>query len=179
MKATLRGIINGVKNMYNNVEKFVLVGVILCVGSLLFLMEQTEQVQVSDNSYTESFNEDTVDVEITSLVDNTDIGSLVNDDKAMTTEAVSELSINSDSSDKIETTPTPSFNDAFLAARDQLGPGNTFEWNGNLYSTNYVDEVINTVHREIVVEDILIDETEPQLSQINNEEENLALNNDK
>ena len=163
------------KNMYNNVEKFVLAGVILCIGSLFFLMDQSKEVELSDN-ISESFsNEGTVDVEITSNVNNTNEGNSVNDE-AMTTETVPTFHDNVESLDVIETTPVPSFNDAFLAARTELGPGNTFEWNGNLYSTNYADEVFDAVHREVIVEDILIDETEPQLSQID-EDENLVYNN--
>ena len=148
------------KNMYNNVEKFVLAGVILCIGSLFFLMDQSKEVELSDN-ISESFsNEGTVDVEITSNVNNTKVGNSVNDE-AMTTETVPTFHDNVESLDVIETTPVPSFNDAFLAARTELGSGQTFEWNGNLYSTNYADEVFDAVHREVVVEDILIDETEP------------------
>ena len=163
------------KNMYNNVEKFVLAGVILCIGSLFFLMDQSKEVELSDN-ISESFsNEGTVDVEITSLVNNANMGNSVNEE-AMTTEAVPIFNDNVESLDVIETTPVPSFNDAFLAARNELGPGNTFEWNGNLYSTNYVDEVFDTEHREIVLEDILIDETELQLSQVE-EDESLAYSN--
>ena len=165
------------KNMYNNVEKFVLAGVILCIGSLFFLMDQSEEVELSDN-ISESFNnEGTVDVEITSLVNNTKMGNSVNDE-AMATETVPTFHNNVESLDVIETTPVPSFNDAFLAARNELGPGNTFEWNGNLYSTNYADEVFEVLQSEVAVEDILIDETEPQLSQID-EDEGLAYNNDK
>ena len=165
------------KNMYNNVEKFVLAGVILCIGSLFFLMDQSEEVELSDN-ISESFsNEGTVDVEITSLVNNTNMGNSVNDE-AMATETVPTFNDNVESLDVIETTPVPSFNDAFLAARNELGPGNTFEWNGNLYSTNYADEVFDAVHREVVIEDILIDETEPQLSQVD-EDESLAYSNSK
>ena len=163
------------KNMYNNVEKFVLAGVILCIGSLFFLMDQSKEVELSDN-ISESFsNEGTVDVEITSLVNNAKMGNSVNEE-AMTTETVPTLSENVEPLDEIETTPEPSFNDAFLAARTELGPGNTFEWNGNIYSTNYVDEVFDTEHREIVLEDILIDETELQLSQVE-EDESLAYSN--
>jgi hypothetical protein len=33
-----------------------------------------------------------------------------------------------------------SFNDAFRAARKQMGAGKTFEWNGKSYSTNYAEE---------------------------------------
>ena len=165
------------KNMYNNVEKFVLAGVILCIGSLFFLMDQSEEVELSDN-ISESFsNEGTVDVEITSLVNNTNMGNSVNDE-AMATETVPTFNDNVESLEVIETTPVPSFNDAFLAARTELGPGNTFEWNGNLYSTNYADEVFDAVHREVVIEDILINETEPQLSQVD-EDESLAYSNSK
>ena len=165
------------KNMYNNVEKFVLAGVILCIGSLFFLMDQSEEVELSDN-ISESFsNEGTVDVEITSLVNNTNMGNSVNDE-AMATETVPTFIDNVESLEVIETTPVPSFNDAFLTARTELGPGNTFEWNGNLYSTNYADEVFDAVQREVVIEDILIDETEPQLSQVD-EDESLAYSNSK
>ena len=177
MKATLRGITNGVKNMYNNVEKFVLAGVILCVGSLFFLMDQSQEVELSDNISKSFSNEGTVDVEITSLVNNTNMGNSVNDE-AMATETVPTFIDNVESLEVIETTPVPSFNDAFLAARTELGPGNTFEWNGNLYSTNYADEVFDAVHREVVIEDILIDETEPKLSQVD-DDESLAYSNSK
>ena len=165
------------KNMYNNVEKFVLAGVILCIGSLFFLMDQSEEVELSDN-ISESFsNEGTVDVEITSLVNNTNMGNSVNDE-AMATETVPTFNDNVESLDVIETTPVPSFNDAFLAARNELGPGNTFEWNGNFYTTNYADELLNDMHSEVAVEEILIDETEPQLSQVD-EDESLAYSNSK
>ena len=165
------------KNMYNKVEKVVLAGVLLCIGSLFFLMDQSEEVELSDN-ISESFsNEGTVDVEITSLVNNTNMGNSVNDE-AMATETVPTFSDNVESIEVIETTPVPSFNEAFLAARNELGPGNTFEWNGNLYSTNYADEVFEVLQSEVAVEDILIDETEPQLSQVD-EDESLAYSNSK
>ena len=163
--------------MYNNVEKFVLAGVILCIGSLFFLMDQSEEVELSDNISESFFDEGTVDVEITSLVNNANMGNSVNDE-AMATETVPTFQDNVESLDVIETTPVPSFNDAFLAARNELGPGNTFEWNGNFYTTNYADELLNDMHSEVAVEEILIDETEPQLSQID-EDESLAYNNNK
>ena len=165
------------KNMYNNVEKFVLVAVVLCIGSLFFLMDQSKDIELSDN-ISESFsNEGTVDVEITSLVNNTNMGNSVNDE-AMTTETVPTFTENVESLEVIETTPVPSFNEAFLVARTELGPGNTFQWNGNLYSTNYADEIPDILQSEVAVEDILIDETEPQLSQVD-EDESLAFSNSK
>ena len=163
--------------MYNIVEKFVLAGVILCIGALFFLMDQSKEVKLSDN-ISESFsNEGTADVEITSLVDNANMGNSENEE-AMTTEAVPTLNENVKPLDEIESTSVLSFNDAFLTARNELGPGNTFEWNGNLYSTNYADEVFDVLQNEIAVEDILIDETEPQLSQVD-KDESLAYSNPK
>lgn len=38
-----------------------------------------------------------------------------------------------------------SFGDAFAAARENLGPGETFEWHGNVYST-YTAEEWNAAH---------------------------------
>ena len=164
------------KNMYNNVEKFVFAGVILCIGSLFFLMDQSKEVELYNNISESLSNEGTVDVEITSNVNNTNVGNSVNDE-AMTTEAVPTLT-SVEPLEEIATTPIPSFNKAFLAARTELGPGNTFEWNGNLYSTNYADEVFEVYQHEVAVEDILIDETDPQLSQVD-EDESLALSNIK
>ena len=103
------------------------------------------------------------------------MGNSVNDE-ATPTETVPTFHNNVESLEVIETTPVPSFNDAFLAARNELGPGNTFEWNGKLYSTNYADEVFEVLQSEIAVEDILIDETEPQLSQVD-EDESFAYSN--
>mgnify|MGYP001280091971 FL=1 len=159
--------------MYNNVEKFVLAAVILCIGSLFFLMDnQSEEVEIADVTTSESLsNEATVDVEITSLVNNANMGNSVNDE-AMTTDAVATLS---DNVDLIETTPVPSFNDAFLAARNALGPGQNFEWNGNLYTTNYVDETFEIIQRDIVLEEVEVNQTEPQLSEVN-EDEAIAYN---
>ena len=160
------------KNMYNNVEKFVLAAVILCIGSLFFLMDKSEEVELADTTTSESLrNEATVDVEITSLVNNANMGNSVNDE-AMTTDAVATLS---DNVDLIETTPVPSFNDAFLAARTALGPGQNFEWNGNLYTTNYVDETFEIIQRDIVLEEVEVNQTEPQLSEVN-EDEAIAYN---
>ena len=158
--------------MYNNVEKFVLAAVILCIGSLFFLMDKSEEVELADTTTSESLrNEATVDVEITSLVNNANMGNSVNDE-AMTTDAVATLS---DNVDQIETTSVPSFNDAFLAARNALGPGQNFEWNGNLYTTNYVDEAFEIIQRDIVLEEVEVNHTEPQLSEVN-EDEAIAYN---
>ncbi len=38
-------------------------------------------------------------------------------------------------------TPVPSFAEAFAEARETLGPGQVFYWNGQAYTTNRADEV--------------------------------------
>ena len=35
----------------------------------------------------------------------------------------------------------PTFEEAFRTARAQLGPGQTFNWNNNIYTTDYKEEV--------------------------------------
>ena len=61
-------------------------------------MDQSEEVELSDN-ISESFsNEGTVDVEITSLVNNTNMGNSVNDE-AMATETVPTFNDNVESLD--------------------------------------------------------------------------------
>ena len=152
------------KYMYNNVEKFVLAGVILSIGSLIFLMDESKNEELADMTSESFSNEGTVDVEVTPLVNNVNMGNLVSNE-AMTTETVPSLE-----EDVIETTPVPSFNDAFHEARNELGSNQTFEWNGNLYSTNYANEVFEALNTEVAVEEILIDETDPQLSQVENDE---------
>lgn len=37
----------------------------------------------------------------------------------------------------------PSFDEAFKTARETLGPGGTFLWIGNEYTTDYLEEVTN------------------------------------
>ncbi len=152
------------KYMYNNVEKFVLAGVILSIGSLIFLMDESKNEELADMTSESLSNEGTVDVEVTPLVNNVNMGNLVSNE-AMTTETVPSLE-----EDVIETTHVPSFNDAFHEARNELGSNQTFEWNGNLYSTNYANEVFEALNTEVAVEEILIDETDPQLSQVENDE---------
>lgn len=57
-----------------------------------------------------------------------------------------------------------SFGDAFAAAREDLGPGETFEWHGNVYST-YTAEEWNAAHPAEPV-----DETVEEVSDVEAEE---------
>ena len=42
----------------------------------------------------------------------------------------------------------PTFEEAFRKARAQLGPGQTFNWNDNIYTTDYKEEIELSVNPE-------------------------------
>ncbi len=113
----------------NNIEKFVLGAVVICIGSLLFLMENTKDVEITSNMKLNSpvIAETPVEVVIAPVLD-----EIV--EKPVEIAEVKETVM-----ETIEVTPP--FNDAFIAAREALGPNEVFEWNGNLYTTNYFYEM--------------------------------------
>ncbi len=113
----------------NKIEKFVLFAVTICIGSLMFIMETTKNVEMTSNTtLNDPINEEIqVEVVIAPVLDETVEESA---ELAVIEEAVVE---------SVEVTPP--FNEAFLAARAELGPNETFEWNGNLYTTNYFYEM--------------------------------------
>ena len=113
----------------NNIEKFVLGAVVICIGSLLFLMENTKDVEITSNTTLNNpvIAETPVEAIITPVLD-----EIV--EKPLEIAEVKETVMES-----VEVTPP--FNDAFIAAREALGPNEVFEWNGNLYTTNYFYEM--------------------------------------
>ena len=143
----------------------------LVLSSLSFAPAQAQDSPAPGVDITCENEETTLFLECVGMGDNYAVGTCTLENPSTFTENVEFL-------EEIETTPVPSFNEAFLVARTELGPGNTFEWNGNLYSTNYADELPDALQSEVAVEDILIDETEPQLSQVD-EDESLAFSNSK
>lgn len=52
-----------------------------------------------------------------------------------------------------------SFGEAFATAREDLGPGETFEWHGNLYSTSTIEEW-NAAHPSEPVVETVTDDTD-------------------
>ena len=113
----------------NNIEKFVLGAVVICIGSLLFLMENTKDVEITSNTTLNNpvIAETPVEAIITPVLD-----EIV--EEPLEIAEVKETVVES-----VEVTPP--FNDAFIAAREALGPNEVFEWNGNLYTTNYFYEM--------------------------------------
>ena len=145
----------------NNIEKFVLGGVTLCIGSLLFIMNETEEVILTSNT---TFDQDVAKVVIA------DVAEQVTEDVITTQplevsviafEDESDMIVDEwDNKNMLAKNGDISFREAFANARTQLGPGQTFEWYGERYTTDYFYE-IKTVVGEVVI--------------VNNNEGNLEL----
>ena len=145
----------------NNIEKFVLGGVVLCIGSLLFIMSETEEVILTSNK--------TFDQEVTNVVI-ADVAEQVSEDitipeplevSIVAFEDESDMIVDEwDNKNMLAKNGDISFREAFANARTQLGPGQTFEWYGERYTTDYFYE-IKTVVGEVVI--------------VNNNEGNLEL----
>ena len=145
----------------NNIEKFVLGGVTLCIGSLLFIMNETEEVILTSNT--------TIDQDVTKVVI-ADVAEQVTEDvitpqplevSVIAFEDESDMIVDEwDNKNMLAKNGDISFREAFANARAQLGPGQTFEWYGERYTTDYFYE-IKTVVGEVVI--------------VNNNEGNLEL----
>ena len=145
----------------NNIEKFVLGGVTLCIGSLLFIMNETEEVILTSNT---TFDQDVAKVVIA------DVAEQVSEDvitpqplevSVIGFEDESDMIVDEwDNKNMLAKNGDISFREAFANARTQLGPGQTFEWYGERYTTDYFYE-IKTVVGEVVI--------------VNNNEGNLEL----
>ena len=145
----------------NNIEKFVLGGVTLCIGSLLFIMNETEEVILTSNT---TFDQDVAKVVIA------DVSEQVTEDvstpqplevSVIAFEDESDMIVDEwDNKNMLAKNGDISFREAFANARTQLGPGQTFEWYGERYTTDYFYE-IKTVVGEVVI--------------VNNNEGNLEL----
>ena len=134
----------------NKIEKFVLGGVALCIGSLVFIMNETKEVElvstpllpeVVEVAITEAPQEvleATITPEIAEITPEEDIDT--------STMVVSEW----DNKKMLAKNGDISFREAFANARTQLGPGQTFEWYGERYTTDYFYE-LKTVVGEVVV----------------------------
>ena len=134
----------------NKIEKFVLGGVALCIGSLMFIMNETKEVElvstplapeVVEVTITEAPQEvleATITPEIAEITPEEGIGT--------STMVVSEW----DNKKMLAKNGDISFREAFANARTQLGPGQTFEWYGERYTTDYFYE-LKTVVGEVVV----------------------------
>ena len=145
----------------NNIEKFVLGGVVLCIGSLLFIMSETEEVILTSNK---TFDQEVTNVVIADVVEQVSEEVTIPEPLEVSVVAFedeSDMIVDEwDNKNMLAKNGDISFREAFANARTQLGPGQTFEWYGERYTTDYFYE-IKTVVGEVVI--------------VNNNEGNLEL----
>ncbi len=137
----------------NNIEKFVLGAVTICIGSLMFIMNETKPVELS------SAIEEPEAVEIVMA----EVSENITEDTTIPSEAI-ELALDEyvDESDMIvdvwdenrmlAKSGAISFQEAFKNARKELGANETFEWYGRKYTTNYYYEIKQVIGEEVFVE---------------------------
>lgn len=134
----------------NNIEKFVLGAVMICIGSLVFMMNETKEVTLTST---------TLEPEIVMA----EVSENIPEDTTIPSEAI-ELALDEyiDESDMIvdvwdenkmlAKSGAISFQEAFKNARKELGPNETFEWYGRKYTTNYYYEINQVIGEQVFVE---------------------------
>ena len=148
----------------NNIEKFVLGAVMICIGSLVFMMNETKEVTLTST---------TLEPEIVMA----EVSENIPEDTTIPSEAI-ELALDViqyiDESDMIvdvwdenkmlAKSGAISFQEAFKNARKELGPNETFEWYGRKYTTNYYYEINQVIGEQVFVEnsngELKLEETE-------------------
>ena len=146
----------------NKIEKFVLGAVIICIGSLVFMMNETKEVTLTST---------TLEPEIVMA----EVSENIPEDTTIPSEAI-ELALDEyiDESDMIvdvwdenkmlAKSGAISFQEAFKNARKELGPNETFEWYGRKYTTNYYYEINQVIGEQVFVEnsngELKLEETE-------------------
>ncbi len=136
----------------NKIEKFVLGAVMICIGSLVFMMNETKEVTLTST---------TLEPEIVMA----EVSENIPEDTTIPSEAI-ELALDViqyiDESDMIvdvwdenrmlAKSGAISFQEAFKNARKELGPDATFEWYGRKYTTNYYYEINQVIGEQVFVE---------------------------
>ena len=148
----------------NKIEKFVLGAVIICIGSLVFMMNETKEVTLTST---------TLEPEIVMA----EVSENIPEDTTIPSEAI-ELALDViqyiDESDMIvdvwdenkmlAKSGAISFQEAFKNARKELGPDAIFEWYGRKYTTNYYYEINQVIGEQVFVEnsngELKLEETE-------------------
>ena len=148
----------------NKIEKFVLGAVMICIGSLVFMMNETKEVILTST---------TLEPEIVMA----EVSENIPEDTTIPSEAI-ELALDViqyiDESDMIvdvwdenkmlAKSGAISFQEAFKNARKELGPNETFEWYGRKYTTNYYYEINQVIGEQVFVEnsngELKLEETE-------------------
>jgi len=156
--------------MYSNLEKLVLTVVAVAMITLILFTNSTKDVELSSTSplETESVISQEVAVVSDEVVEDVTLEENTLNEK---TWLESEMYVKTTDMDSLkEVNNYPSFKEAFAEARSDLGPGEVFEWDGKLYTTNYFYETKVIIGNEVVLDEknasIVDTETMTDISEI-------------
>ena len=156
--------------MYSNLEKLVLAVVAVAMVTLILFTNSTKDVELSSTSplETESVISQEVAVVSDEVVEDVTLEENPLNEK---TWLESEMYVKTTDMDSLkEVNNYPSFKEAFAEARSDLGPGEVFEWDGKLYTTNYFYETKVIIGNEVVLDEknasIVDTETMTDISEI-------------
>ena len=156
--------------MYSNLEKLVLAVVAVAMVTLILFTNSTKDVELSSTSPLET--ESVISQEVAVVSDEV-VEDVTLEDNPLNEETwlESEMYVKTTDMDSLkEVNNYPSFKEAFAEARSDLGPGEVFEWDGKLYTTNYFYETKVIIGNEVVLDEknasIVDTETMTDISEI-------------
>ena len=156
--------------MYSNLEKLVLVVVAAAMITLILFTNSTKDVELSSTSPLET--ESVISQEVAVVSDEV-VEDVTLEDNPLNEETwlESEMYVKTTDMDSLkEVNNYPSFKEAFADARSELGPGEVFEWEGRLYTTNYFYETKVIIGNQVVLDEknasIVDTETMTDISEI-------------
>jgi hypothetical protein len=136
----------------NNIEKFVLGAVTICIGSLVFMMNETKEVILTNTTLEPEIVEVVMAEAPKEALEVTTPPEII---EVATNEVVDESDMIVDVWDEnkmLAKSGAISFQAAFKNARKELGPDATFEWYGRKYTTNYYYEINQVIGEQVFVE---------------------------
>ena len=139
--------------MYSNLEKLVLAVVAVAMVTLILFTNSTKDVELSSTSPLET--ESVVSQEVAVVSDEV-VEDVTLEDNPLNEEnwLESEMHVKTTDMDSLkEVNNYPSFKEAFADARSELGPGEVFEWDGKLYTTNYFYETKVIIGNQVVLDE--------------------------
>ena len=156
--------------MYSNLEKLVLAVVAVAMVTLILFTNSTKDVELSSTSPLET--ESVISQEVAVVSDEV-VEDVTLEDNPLNEETwlESEMYVKTTDMDSLkEVNNYPSFKEAFAEARSDLGPGEVFEWDGKLYTTNYFYETKVIIGNQVVLDEknasIVDTETMTDISEI-------------
>ena len=156
--------------MYSNLEKLVLAVVAVAMITLILFTNSTKDVELISTSPLET--ESVISQEV-AVVSDEAVEDVILEDNLLNDETwlEREMYVKTTDMDSLkEVNNYPSFKEAFADARSELGPGEVFEWEGRLYTTNYFYETKVIIGNQVVLDEknasIVDTETMTDISEI-------------